>query len=426
MSQVFISYRRDDSADVTGRIYDRLIQRYGRENVFKDVDNIPLGIDFRQVINDAVGRCQVLLAVIGRQWLDAAGPSGGRRLDDPRDFVRLEIEAALGRGIPVIPVLVGGTVMPGDELLPPSLQALAFRNAIAVRRDPDFHHDVDRLLNSLDLLLAAQPPNSPKQPKGPPREITNCLGMKLILVPRGTFWMGDRGSQKQVEITRDFYISVFPVTQGQWRDIMRANPSWFSRSGGGAGKVKGFSDADLKLFPVEQVSWDDVQEFLKRLNAREKESGFLYRAPTEAEFLYRLPTEVEWEYSCRGGRTSQEECAFDFYFAQPTNDLSSDQANFDGRFPAGKAPKGKYLERTTKVGSYEPNRLGVYDMHGNVWEYCADRFEVGGSARVIRGGSWCYIGIGGSSCRASYRTEAKPAQRHSNKGFRLAAVLSGK
>src|SRR5581483_11773923 len=158
-------------ADVTGRIYDRLVQRYGHDNVFKDVDNIPLGIDFRQVINGAVGRCQVLLAVIGRQWLDIAGPSGGRRLDDPRDFVRLEVEAALGRGIPVIPVLVSGATMPGDGQLPPSLQELAFRHGIAVRPDPDFDHDVGRLLNSLARLLqatAVPPPPPVTPPTGPP------------------------------------------------------------------------------------------------------------------------------------------------------------------------------------------------------------------------------------------------------------------
>jgi two-component system nitrogen regulation response regulator GlnG len=156
MSQVFISYRRDDSADVAGRIYDRLVQKYGPDGVFKDVDSIPLGIDFRDHLGDAVGRCQVFLAVIGPQWLRLADPSGGRRLDDPRDFVRLEIEAALRRSIPVIPVFVGGAGMPGHESLPLTLQALAFRNGIAVRRDPDFHHDMDRLLRSLEQLLESQ------------------------------------------------------------------------------------------------------------------------------------------------------------------------------------------------------------------------------------------------------------------------------
>jgi formylglycine-generating enzyme required for sulfatase activity len=189
--------------------------------------------------------------------------------------------------------------------------------------------------------------------------------------------MGDRGSQKQVAIEHAFYLGVYPVTREQWQAVIGSNPSYFSRTGGGADKVKDVSDADLKQFPVEQVSWDDAQEFLKGLNSREKASGF----------LYGLPTEAEWEYACRGGATSQQDCAFDFYCDQPSNDLSSEQANFNGNFPAGSAPKGKYLERTTKVGSYKPNRLGIYDMHGNVWEWCADLYD-GGPARVIRGGCW--------------------------------------
>jgi formylglycine-generating enzyme required for sulfatase activity len=249
-----------------------------------------------------------------------------------------------------------------------------------------------------------------------PREIVNSLGMKLVLLPRGTFWMGDQGSQAQVAIPHDFYLGAFPVTQGQWQAVMGSNPSWFSRSGRGADKVKGISEADLKQFPVEQVSWDDMQEFLKQLNAHEKDSGF----------LYRLPTEAEWEYSCRGGASSQQDCNFDFYFgdpsrnlSQPTNDLSSEQANFDGNHSAGNAPKGKYLERTTKVGSYKPNRLGIYDMHGNVWEWC---FEAQASARLFRGGSWSSLG---SRCRASYRGGRGPDYRYRYLGFRVAAVPSG-
>jgi hypothetical protein len=158
MSQVFISYRRDDSADAAGRIHDGLVHRFGPDNVVMDVDSIPLGVDFREFLSDAVGRCWVLLAVIGREWLDIRDASGARRLDDPRDFVRVEIEAALQRGIPVIPVLVSGARMPAEDKLPPSLQALAFRNGIAVRRNPDFHRDMERLLNSLNQLLQGPPP----------------------------------------------------------------------------------------------------------------------------------------------------------------------------------------------------------------------------------------------------------------------------
>src|SRR5204863_6569866 len=129
-----------------------------------------------------------------------------------------------------------------------------------------------------------------------------------------------------------------------WQDVMGNNPSHFSRAGKGKDKVKDISDADLKQFPVEWVSWEDAQEFIEKLNEKERGSGY----------LYRLPTEAEWEYACRGGARSEEECSYHFYFAKPTNDLSSEQANFQGGFPGGKAPKGKYLAPPTKVGSYAP------------------------------------------------------------------------
>jgi hypothetical protein len=116
------------------------------------------------------------------------------------------------------------------------------------------------------------------------KDFTNSLGMQFVLLPKATFWMGDIWSQRQVEITSDFYIGVFLVTQEQWQAVMDNNPSQFSRQGLNADKVKEFFDADLKQFPVESVSFDDVQDFLKRLNAHEKNSGFLYRLPTEAEW----------------------------------------------------------------------------------------------------------------------------------------------
>lgn len=147
---VFISYRRDDSADITGRIYDRLIQHFSREIVFKDVDSIPLGIDFRQHLEGALGQCRVLLAILGDQWMGGEIAEGKRRIDDPRDHVRLELEVALSRNIPVIPVLVRKASIPAEDALPPSLQSLAYRN---VRPDPDFHGDIDRLIKGIEPHL---------------------------------------------------------------------------------------------------------------------------------------------------------------------------------------------------------------------------------------------------------------------------------
>jgi hypothetical protein len=147
--KVFVSYRREDSADVTGRIYDRLLQSFDGQNIFKDVDSIPLGADFRVHLDEMVARCDVFLAVIGEQWLKAVDSSGKRRLDDPADFVRIEIESALKRGIPVIPMLVRAAVMPSEAQLPSSLKGLSYRNGIPVRADPDFHNDMNRLIAGL-------------------------------------------------------------------------------------------------------------------------------------------------------------------------------------------------------------------------------------------------------------------------------------
>jgi hypothetical protein len=151
--RIFISYRRTDSDDVTGRIYDRLVQRFGKELIFKDVDSIPLGLDFREYVCEVVGRCNLLLAVVGDEWLASSSPAGARRIDDPKDLVRIEIEAALQRKIPVVPVLVRGASVPEENQLPPSLTGLTYRNGIKIRSDPDFHRDMDRLIAGMEAHL---------------------------------------------------------------------------------------------------------------------------------------------------------------------------------------------------------------------------------------------------------------------------------
>ncbi len=149
----FISYRRYDSADVVGRIYDRLVAAFGPGKIFKDVDNIPIGADFRKVIDEAVSSCAVLLVVIGRDWVAVTNERDLRRLDDPNDFVRIEIEMALKHSIPIVPLLVREAIMPREEELPQSLQELVYRHGAQIRSDPDFHRDMDRLIQSLNSLL---------------------------------------------------------------------------------------------------------------------------------------------------------------------------------------------------------------------------------------------------------------------------------
>lgn len=237
-----------------------------------------------------------------------------------------------------------------------------------------------------------------------PATFKNSLGMEFVLVPKGKSWLGgDAGKvgDKEVEFKEDFYLGKYEVTQEEWLKVMGKNPSGFSRTGGSEGAVKVIADEDLKRFPVEMVSWDDAQLFLAQLNNRERQEGW----------IYRLPKAAEWEYACRGGpMTDRLHSAFDFYLDKPSNQLQSEQANI---VPG--------LKRTCKVGSYKPNPLGLYDMHGNVWEWCeeAGNDTDGTPGRAVKGGSW----YGDSKyCRAALTGFPKSSYRTNGVGLRVARV----
>lgn len=228
----------------------------------------------------------------------------------------------------------------------------------------------------------------------------NALGMEFALVPKGNFWVGGQDGNHgdaQAAIEQDFYLGVCPVTQEEWQKVMGGNPSYFQRGGKGADKLAGIPDADLQRFPVELVSWNDCQQFVQKLNEHFRETGW----------VYRLPYEAEWEYACRGGATSPTDCGWNFYFQSPTNTLSAPFANF----------AKSALQRTTKVGSYPANPLGIYDLHGNVWEWCEDTSE--NSYRAIRGGGWY---SSAEYCRVAYRYKVTPTSTGNSLGLRLARV----
>jgi formylglycine-generating enzyme required for sulfatase activity len=210
--------------------------------------------------------------------------------------------------------------------------------------------------------------------------------MDFCRIPAGTFLMGEQGKQHQVTLTKDFYMARYPVTQALWQVIMGNNPSHF----------KG------KNHPVEKVSWGDAQEFITKLNERTRENR------------YRLPTEAEWEYACRSG-SSETYCFGD------DKKLLGEYAWYSNNSD----------QKTHAVGEKKPNAWGLYDMHGNVWEWCQDWYKgyspgsvidpVGpssGSYRVGRGGSWNYDA---GYCQSAYRLSLGPGYRPSNFGLRLAA-----
>ena len=224
--------------------------------------------------------------------------------------------------------------------------------------------------------------------------------MEMVWCPPGSFMMGSPTSenprdndetQHKVMLTKGFWMGKYEVTQRQWESVMGDNPSRFK----GADR------------PVEQVSWNDCQEFIRKINA----SG---------EVMVSLPTEAQWEYACRAGTTTP------FSFG---SSLNGDKANCDGNYPYGTTAKGQYREATAPVGSYSPNAWGLYDMHGNVWEWCADWYgdyptgsvtdptgPASGSIRVLRGGGWFSHA---HRCRSALRNRYVPGFRYGDLGFRL-------
>ena len=227
------------------------------------------------------------------------------------------------------------------------------------------------------------------------KRFTDALGSEFVLVPKGTFWMGGGDGtcgDKEVTIAEDFLIGVVPVTQELWKKVMGKNPSYFQRGGEGKDKLVGVSDKEILQFPVESVSWDDCQEFIGKLNSQYGRPGW----------RYDLPTEAQWEYACRAAATTQEECSWSYYFVEPTNSIQVENTNFC-----------EWLKRPSQVGVFEPNALGIYDMHGNVWEWCLD---ANGMYRVNCGGGWK---SSAESCRAANRENNGSNLRFCGLGLRL-------
>jgi hypothetical protein len=165
---IAISYRREDSLPIAGRLYDRLQATFGRDNVFMDFDSIPPGVDFREQIKKTIERSTLVIALIGPHWLGERA-DGLRRIDDPADFVRLEIEYALERGISVIPLLINNTPMPDAQKLPVNIQGLAFRNALPLDSGLDFHPHADRLIRAISKTKETVESPSAEGPGQQPR-----------------------------------------------------------------------------------------------------------------------------------------------------------------------------------------------------------------------------------------------------------------
>ncbi len=264
-----------------------------------------------------------------------------------------------------------------------------------------------RVLLGLAEDIPPEPAPQPSRPDDQKQLVLDLGGgvtMELLLIPPGEFQMGspdsesqreaDEGPQHRVRITKPFYIAQCEVTQAQWQAVMGSNPSRFKGDGN---------------LPVETVSWDDCQEFRRKLSQHVGRE-------------VRLPTEAEWEYACRAGTTTP------FHFGDT---ISTDQANYAGNYVYGTGREGQYREKTVPVGSFPANAWGLHDMHGNVWEWCQDRYgeypsgaqvdpagPASGGHRVFRGGSWNNLL---RNCRSAIRYSFTPDHRYDRVGFRVAA-----
>lgn len=456
---IFINYRRDDSAANAGRLYDRLASHFGTDHLFMDIDQIAPGDDFIEVIHEKLRSVQVAVVLIGKHWLDMTDASGRRRLDNPDDFVRLEIVTLLERKIRVIPVLVGGTDMPESSQLPECLAPLTRRHAYEISNNR-FHTDVDKLIQVLEKAMGMQMPSPPPARPDPPKPFTAILGVLAILlmasglfqyfpwtaqetgtqlsqsvafepkqivakqstveppsetrlsfepemvgIPPGKFLMGSAGydhekPQHEVNIAYAFEISKYEVTFDEYDAFANAtNRKLPDDRGWGRGKQ-----------PVINVSFNDTQAYVKWLSAQTGKK-------------YRLPTEAEWEYTARAGAQTV------YWWG---NDIGKNNAVC---WDCGSQWDRK---QTAPVGSFKPNAFGLYDTAGNVWEWIQDCWHdnyqnvpVDGSARkeansgdcgrrVVRGGSF-----GGSprNLQSAYRSSFHNVVASEHLGFRIARAF---
>ncbi len=301
---------------------------------------------------------------------------------------------------------------------PPGAQPVGAPAAIHPKRG---HH----LLWGTAALIAAGlvvplllPERVPPPPPPGQEFFINSVGMKMMRIPAGKFLMGaaagepehgeDEVPQHPVEIDNPFFLSAHEVSQAEFQAVMGFNPSHFQPLGAGAARLDGI--ADTGKYPVESLTRDEVQDFCRQLTEREQPTGR----------KYRLPSEAEWEYACRANTTGP------FHVGDK---LSAADANIDGRRPYGGAPRGAAHEKTLPVGSFRANAFGLFDMHGNVWEWCQDRYvdyahkvQPGGpaqpgSGRVQRGGGWLFSAADSRSARRKLDDQDSRSQYV---GFRVA------
>jgi len=288
--KIFISYRRADSTYLIGRIRDRLMTAFGDQSVFRDLDDIHAGVDFRTVLEKETNACNLMVVIIGPQCAGVTDAKGNKRLFDPGDFTRIEVETGLARlgqsKTMVIPILVMNALMPSPQDLPESLAQLTYQNAISVRNDPDFNNDIERLIR--DIMRS----------RGYADEdiSTEHFEPKSIYISEGSFWMGSEAGDgipdyetPQHEVVLPAYrIGKYPVKNSEYEEFISQTKRQVSSIMGWDGQrvPQGLGD-----HPVTGVTWYEAIAYCQ----------WLYEKTGRK---YSLPNEAHWEKGCRGSNRS--------------------------------------------------------------------------------------------------------------------------
>jgi formylglycine-generating enzyme required for sulfatase activity len=285
--KIFISYRRADSTYFIGRIKDWLETAFGSQSVFRDLDDIHAGVDFRTVLEKETQGCQVMLVVIGPQWAGITDAQGNKRLFDPADYTRIEVETGIQgsaqKRIMLVPVLVMNAPMPSPQNLPDSLAPLTFQNAISIRNDPDFNNDIERLIRDIRCWRGVAEDDIS----------TEYFEPKTIHIGEGAFGMGSVTPQSGPAIElpthevflASYRIGKYPVTNVQYEEFIRETGKLVPPSMGWDGQR---FPKDRELHPVSGVTFYEALAYCQWLTQKTGRK-------------YSLPNEAQWEKACRAG-----------------------------------------------------------------------------------------------------------------------------
>ncbi|ALB42132.1 hypothetical protein AA650_18225 [Anabaena sp. WA102] len=402
---VFLAHNSKDKPEVI-KIANKL--RQGGLNPWLDKEQIFAGDNIQEVVFQGISQSKVGAFFISQNRLGAF-----QRNLELGAIIQFFLEKK-EKGFRVIPILLPDISDIPDELYHLKQWVwIRFTNS-NVEEDEEALQDLIRgIRGRKEVILTPQPDPIinpeikpiPKTAEYFAQDLGNGVILEMVAIPGGTFIMGspeneegrtsDESPQHQVTVP-PFFMGKYPVTQKQWRAVAalgKVNPSYF----------KGDN------LPVDCVSWNDAQEFCARLSRM-------------ANKTYRLPSEAEWEYACRGGTTTP------FYCGET---ISTDLANYHGNYTYGQGQKGQYREKTTEVGIFPANPFGLYDMCGNVWEWCEDGWHenyinapTDGSAwtslssqrKLLSGGSWIYDP---AYCRSAFRHYYYLVYDYDNIGFRV-------